>query len=133
MSSRAPVGYLALAAVEVCINQGFIAIKPNGTLSNYYVLNWLHANMPEIQSRASGTTFPEISKRNFRPIWAIVPTPSTLAAFDRMVGPLYEAIESNLKQADLLADLRDTLLPRLISGDLRVPVGLDSRKMKKPR
>ena len=62
LSSRAPVGYLALTKIPVAINQGYIALKCNKTLSNFYMLQWCKENLEEIKSRASGTTFLEISK-----------------------------------------------------------------------
>jgi len=73
LSSRAPVGYLAIAAMPVAINQGFIALKCNERASNYFMLNWCQTNMAEIESRATGTTFAEISKQNFRPISVVLP------------------------------------------------------------
>ena len=121
LSSRAPVGYLAIAQIPVCVNQGFIAMICDGKVSNYYVLNWAHANMPEIKRRASGTTFAEISKRNFRPIPALVPSQEVMTAFNTIVEPVYTKIRLNLEESRALAALRDTLLPRLISGELRVP------------
>jgi type I restriction enzyme S subunit len=121
LSSRAPVGYLAIAEIPVCVNQGFIAMICDGRVSNYYALNWTLANMPEIKRNAGGTTFAEISKRNFRPILALVPSPEVLTAFDTVVEPLYTKIRLNLEESRTLAALRDTLLPRLISGELRVP------------
>ena len=121
LSSRAPVGYLAIAQVPVCVNQGFIAMICNGPVSNYYVLNWAYANMPEIKRRAGGTTFAEISKRNFRPIPALVPSPEVVKAFDTITEPLYTKIALNLEESSTLAALRDTLLPKLISGELRIP------------
>jgi len=120
LSSRAPVGYLAIAQIPVCVNQGFIAMICDGKVSNYYVLNWAQAKMPEIKMRASGTTFAEISKRNFRPIPALVPPAEVIAAFDAVVEPLYTKIRVNLEESRTLAELRDTLLPKLISGELRV-------------
>lgn len=60
MSSRAPVGYLALSKIEVAINQGYIAILPNMKYSAEYLIQWCEANMAEIKGRASGTTFLEI-------------------------------------------------------------------------
>lgn len=57
MSSRAPVGYLALSKIEVAINQGYIAILPNMKYSAEYLIQWCEANMAEIKGRASGTTF----------------------------------------------------------------------------
>src|ERR1035441_9576792 len=64
LSSRAPVGYLAIAAMPVAINQGFIAMKCNERASHFFILNWCQVNMAEIESRATGTTFAEISKKN---------------------------------------------------------------------
>ena len=121
LSSRAPVGYLAIAQVPVCVNQGFIAMICDEEVSNYYVLNWAEANMSEIKRRASGTTFAEISKRNFRPIPALVPSKEVMVAFDTVVEPVYTKIRLNLEESCTLAALRDALLPKLISGELCVP------------
>ena len=49
MSSRAPVGYLALSKIEVAINQGYIAILPNMKYSAEYLIQWCEANMAEIK------------------------------------------------------------------------------------
>ena len=80
MSSRAPVGYLAIAGVPTAINQGFIAMVCDGPLPPTYVLNWAFASMDTIKAHASGTTFPEISKKNFRPLPVVVPPPDVIAA-----------------------------------------------------
>jgi len=119
LSSRAPVGYLALTEAPVCINQGFIAMICNGPVSNYYMLNWADAHLQIIKGRASGTTFAEISKRNFRKILVLVPDPRIMQVFDSSVAPLYEKITQGMHESRTLAELRDTLLPRLISGQLR--------------
>ena len=76
--------------------------------------------MPEIESRAIGTTFAEISKQNFRPIRVVLPTKNLMQAFTSKVEPLYDQITANLKQSQTLAALRDTLLPKLLSGELSV-------------
>ena len=59
--------------MPVAINQGFIALKCNERASNFFMLNWCQTNMAEIESRATGTTFAEISKQNFRPIRVVLP------------------------------------------------------------
>jgi len=120
LSSRAPVGYLAIAAMPVAINQGFIAMKCNDSASNFFMLNWCLTNMAEIESRATGTTFAEISKQNFRPIRVVLPPKELMAAFTAKVAPLYAQITANLHQSRTLATLRDTLLPKLLSGELSV-------------
>jgi type I restriction enzyme S subunit len=120
MSSRAPVGYLAISAISVAINQGFIAMKCNERAPNYFMLNWCQHNMHEIEGRATGTTFAEISKQNFRPILMVLPTQDIMTAFSEWVAPLYDQITANLRQSRTLATLRDTLLPKLLSGELSV-------------
>ena len=120
LSSRAPVGYLAIAAMPVAINQGFIAIKCNERASNFFMLIWCQTNMAEIESRATGTTFAEISKQNFRPILAVLPPKELMATFTEKVSPLYAEISANIYQSRTLAILRDALLPRLLSGELNL-------------
>lgn len=116
LSSRAPVGYLAISAIPVAINQGFIAMKCNDRASNYFMLNWCQTNMAEIKNRATGTTFPEISKNSFRPISVILPPKALMAEYTAKVAPLYAQVTANLNQSRTLAKLRDTLLPSLLSG-----------------
>jgi type I restriction enzyme S subunit len=106
--------------MPVAINQGFIAMKGNERASNYFMLNWCRSNMTEIESRASGTTFAEISKQNFRPIPVVLPPRELMATFTSMMAPLYAQIVVNVRQSRTLASLRDALLPKLLSGEFRV-------------
>ena len=122
LSSRAPVGYTVLAKVPVAVNQGFIAMICDGPLPPHYVLHWTRSVLDEIKSRASGTTFPEISKAAFRPIPAILPTPEVLKEFEHFAKSLFDLIEANVRQSRQLSQLRDYLLPRLLSGSVRVRV-----------
>ena len=120
LSSRAPIGYLAIAEVPTAINQGFIAMKCDGALPNVFVLFWCRENMDVILGNANGSTFQEISKSNFRPIPVVVPQESILNAFRERTEPLYRHIVENERESRILAQLRDTLLPKLISGELRI-------------
>lgn len=121
MSSRAPIGYLAIAQTPIAINQGYIAMPPGGTLPPIYMLYWCRQNIDAIKSHANGSTFMEISKKAFRPLPALVPQAEVLARFVAVAGTLFNRLVENEKQALALATLRDTLLPRLISGKLRLP------------
>ncbi len=121
LSSRAPIGYLGVAAVPVSVNQGVIAMICDGDLPNLYVLHWTAANMALIKSRAGGTTFAEISKKNFRPIPALVPDRCVLDAFMADLASLYERITLNVRQNRRLAGFRDTLLPKLLCGEIELP------------
>ena len=120
LSSRAPIGYLAVAEIPVAINQGFIAMVPKTGTPNLYLLLWASVAHDEIVSRANGSTFLEISKANFRPIPIVAPSDCVMHEFEQLARPLYERIVNNVRQSRTLTALRDTLLPKLISGELRV-------------
>jgi len=128
LSSRAPIGYLAIAEIPVAINQGFIGMICDGALPNHYVRLWTKQNKDAIESRANGTTFMEISKGNFRPLPIIVPPQPLLDAFQVQVDLLHRRVVSNLLESRTLATLRDTLLPKLLSGELRVPLNKSNKE-----
>jgi len=120
LSSRAPIGYLAIAEVPVAINQGFIAMKPDSGISNLFLLRWASTAHDEIVSYANGSTFLEISKSSFRPIHIVVPAASVMSHFDLVSRPMNRSEVEQERESRALAALRDTLLPKLISGEIRV-------------
>jgi type I restriction enzyme S subunit len=120
LSSRAPIGYLAISEMPTAVNQGFVAMVCKGRLPNYYVLQWAREAMDEIISRAGGTTFAEVSRASFRPIRVLVPDQPVLRAYVEVVRPLYEKIVSNVQESRALSTVRDALLPKLLSGEVRV-------------
>jgi type I restriction enzyme S subunit len=121
LSSRAPIGYLAINRMPVAINQGFIGMVCDGPLPPSYVLRWTESQLETIKGRAGGTTFPEISKGAFRPLPVLVPSSGAVNAFERRAAPLMERVAANEVESKTLAATRDLLLPRLLSGELRVP------------
>jgi type I restriction enzyme S subunit len=121
LSSRAPIGYLAIAHIPTAINQGFIAMLPGGKLPPSYLLFWTKLSMDAIKQKANGSTFMEISKSAFRPMELVVAPPQVVSEFDSIGKPLLDRIAENEKTRRQLAEIRDTLLPRLISGKLRLP------------
>lgn len=121
MSSRAPIGYLAISNIPVSVNQGVIAMLPNALFGPLYLLSWAKFNMGNIIDRANGSTFLEISKKNFRPIPFLVPNSSACQAFNKEAEAILEKILLLSEQNISLTNLRDTLLPKLLSGQLRIP------------
>ena len=121
MSSRAPIGYLAIAEVPLAVNQGVIAMIPKAGVPSAFLLRWAEASQEDIVSRANGSTFLEISKGNFRSIPVLDSGGALLREFGRIAGPLHERTANIARESRTLAALRDTLLPKLISGELRIP------------
>ncbi len=120
LSSRAPIGYRAITAIPVAINQGFIGLRCSRSAGPEFIYLWLGANMDSIHARANGSTFMEISKASFRPIPLILPSEPIMAGFVALVRPMFERIRANQEETHTLTALRDLLLPRLISGQLRL-------------
>ncbi len=121
MSSRAPIGYLAISNVPVSVNQGIIAMLPNTCFGSMYLLNWARFNMSAILDRANGSTFLEISKKNFREIPLAVPPRDIAHYFNDHAQSIFNKLLLLSKQTRQLSTLRDVLLPKLLSGELRVP------------
>ncbi|SFE57584.1 restriction endonuclease subunit S [Nitrosomonas sp. Nm166] len=118
MSSRAPVGYLAQTKIPVAINQGYIAMKCNGRLPPEYVLLWADSVMDEIKQRATGSTFAEISKKSFRPISIIVPNDNILSEFEKQSKIIFTKIAESTSESMILSEIRNSLLPKLLSGEI---------------
>lgn len=120
MSSRAPVGYLAITKIPTAINQGYIAVTKTKRLSQEFVLYWLDSNIDIIKSLSGGTTFAEISKKTFRTIPIIVPDSQAVDLSSKIIRSNLEKISENIEECRQLENLRDYLLPKLISGELEV-------------
>jgi len=120
LSSRAPIGYLAITEIETAINQGYIAINCINNYSNLFMLYWLRQNMDAVIARANGSTFLEISKSNFKEIDILIPLNQIHDQFIGAVNSMFQILVSNQKETVKLEKLRDTLLPKLISGELTV-------------
>ena len=120
LSSRAPIGYLAIAEVPTAVNQGFIALVCKKRLPNVYVLFWCYENLDYIKGISGGSTFAEISKKAFRPVPVTIPSEEVLTAYENIVRTLYDRIVVNTKESASLAQTRDLLLPKLMSGKIRV-------------
>lgn len=120
LSSRAPIGYLAIAKVPTAINQGFVAMVCDRVIGPCFAYLWAGQNLDVIKSRSNGSTFQEISKGSFKGISLIAPPAPVADCFEQIVRPMFDRIALNAHQSRTLAALRDLLLPKLMSGEVRV-------------
>lgn len=119
-SSRAPIGYIAIAGGDVTTNQGFKSVVPKANIGTAYVYFFLKHNLPIIEGMASGSTFKEVSGSTMKRVPAMIPDSETLTRFTDFCAPLFAQQRVLEAQNRELAALRDSLLPRLMSGEIDV-------------
>jgi type I restriction enzyme S subunit len=120
MTSRATIGVTAINTREACTNQGFITCIPNDRLSLYHIYFWIQDNLEKITSIASGATYKEINRTEFRSLPIVMPKDEIERIFLKMFAPIGKQIEVLLAKTANLRQTRDLLLPKLISGELDV-------------
>ena len=119
-SSRAPIGYIAIAQNEVTTNQGFKSVIPNENIGTAYVYFLLKNLLPTIEGMASGSTFKEISGAAMRSVPTVIPDADTIQLFSNLCEPIFKEQEVLESENKYLSALRDTLLQKLMSGELDV-------------
>lgn len=119
-SSRAPIGYIAIAAGEVTTNQGFKSVVPKSEIGTPFVYFFLKNSLPVIEGMASGSTFKEVSGSTMKNVPAVIPDAKTLARFSDFCAPIFAQQRILEEQNQSLAALRDNLLLKLMSGELDV-------------
>jgi type I restriction enzyme S subunit len=113
MTSRATVGKLAINVNEATTNQGFITIIPTQELSVIYLYCWINTQIEEIVNLASGSTFLEISKSDFRNLNIVIPEHEINLKFKKSVEPIFELIKIKTKENKKLTELKELLFSRL--------------------
>jgi type I restriction enzyme S subunit len=120
ISARGTVGKLALLGRPMAMNQSCYGIRPRNGYGDNFTYFCLRDKVDELSQSTHGTVFDTITRDTFKVVDAVIPPESVTRKFDEAVRPFLGRILSNLLECKALADLRDTLLPKLISGELRV-------------
>ena len=120
MSSRAPIGYLAVARNPVTTNQGFKSFIPNRGFCSEFVYFTLRHYMKAIEQNASGSTFKEVSASTLKMIRVHLPPVAVVEAFSGFSSPLASQQSTLEQQNEELTQLRDWLLPMLMNGQVTV-------------
>ena len=124
ISVRAPVGEQNMANEECCIGRGVAAIRYKANISFYsYTFYKVKSLMSDIkQFNETGTVFGSISKTDLENIEIIIPDLESIKRFQSIAKPIDEKIMGTTIQIRTLTSLRDTLLPKLMSGEVRVEI-----------
>ena len=120
VSVRAPVGDINMALERCCIGRGVASIRhKSGALSfTFYAMREEENQFAHFES--DGTIFGSIGKKDFHALRLVLPPPDVIEAFESFAAPLDERVKTNESEMGSLIGLRDTLLPRLMSGKLRI-------------
>lgn len=118
-TSRAPIGYISIAQNDICTNQGFKSVVPKlaGTAFIYF---FLKLATKDIENKATGSTFKEASGSLMKSLPIVISPKSVYTQFENLVEPIFHKQEILEQESHHLAELRDTLLPRLMSGEIEV-------------
>lgn len=119
-SSRAPIGYIAIASGKVTTNQGFKSVVPKPEIGTAFVYYFLKHNLPIIEGMASGSTFKEVSGSIMRNVPVVIPDAEILAKFGEFCDSIFVQQKILEEQNQSLASLRDVLLHKSMSGTLDV-------------
>lgn len=120
MTSRATIGAFAITQIPTAVNQGFIVVQPSDPALDYWIFHEMRSRVDEFISMANGATFLELSRGNFKKFKVRLASDSVMSGFSERARPLHDSARMSLLENTKLAATRDTLLPQLMSGKLRV-------------
>jgi type I restriction enzyme S subunit len=121
ISARGTVGRLALTALPMAMNQSCYGVQGKNGAGDLFVYFMLHHAVEELQQRTHGSVFDTITRQTFEVLNRVRPSREIVQAFEDAVAPYLHLMRSNLFENRGLARIRETLLPRLMSGKIRVP------------
>lgn len=120
ITARGTVGKTAIPMRPMAMNQSCYALKPKASLYFYYSFLNIEDAINKIKQNANGGVFDAIVVDTFKQIDVLVPDKQIQLQFENLVQPMFEQIKNLLKQNEHLLELKHTLLPRLMSGELDV-------------
>ena len=118
-SSRAPIGYISIAENELTTNQGFKSVVPVKAGTCFLYL-YLKENTKAIEAQATGSTFKEASGSLMKSLCVVIPPDSVFDYFEKTAFPFFSTQANVEREISILSKARDFLLPRLMSGELKI-------------
>ena len=120
ITARGTVGRLACLGLPMAMNQTCYGIRGAHGYPNYFTYWNIRTAVDELQSRTHGTIFDTITRQTFKLVEIALPPPEVAQAFEGIIKPVMVHILNNLKESHALVVQRDTLLPKLVSGEVRI-------------
>lgn len=120
ISARGTVGNLAIAGQEMTFNQSCYGLCRNGTPGSCFIFLAAQHMVNTLQSIAHGSVFSTITRSTFDAILFPRPSDEVLQSFETLVTPIFAKIKANVVETRTLTQTRDLLLPKLMSGEIRI-------------
>ncbi|HCE2001894.1 TPA: restriction endonuclease subunit S [Vibrio parahaemolyticus] len=120
ISVRAPVGDKNMAAIDCCIGRGVAAIKHKSDSRSFTYAFMSHIEKKLGDSGSSGTVFSSINQKELKKVSFVAPPQELIEAFHKIVDPIDQKVEVLSAEIESLSSLRDTLLPKLLSGEIEL-------------
>ena len=114
----ATLGQVSITEIECCANQSVVAIPASEQFPTEFIYPWIEENIEKLIASQTGGAQQHISKGNVEDLVLLCPDGRVVAAYQTKAKPLFDQIAANCFQSRTLATLRDTLLPKLLSGEL---------------
>ncbi|PRY03667.1 type I restriction enzyme S subunit [Pontibacter ummariensis] len=120
ITARGTVGKICIATSEMTISQSNYALKAKGESADFVLFQIIQHQIEELQRNSYGTVFDTITTNTLRDIKITIPAQDIVLALEEKLKLLYMKILSNLKENIILSKTRDSLLPKLMSGEIDV-------------
>lgn len=120
ITARGTVGKVAFLGVPTAMNQSCYGIRGRSHWGQRFTYFLIRQMVEELKAKAHGSVFDTITRDTFKMIWFPEPLPKIAQVFEEFTNPILDKIKANVEQNQTLADLRDTLLPKLMSGEIRL-------------
>lgn len=120
MSVRAPVGDLNVAYADCCIGRGLAAIHSKFKCQSFVLYTMFFLKKQLDVFNGEGTVFGSINRKSLNEMPILIPSDEKVDEFERMVAPMDAAIRNNYDELCRLEQIRDSLLPKLMSGEIDV-------------
>jgi type I restriction enzyme S subunit len=111
-----------LYSTDTCANQSVIGIIENKNIPSEYIYLWIKHKIIGLISHQTGGAQQHINKNNVNELDILLPDDSLILKFKEVMKPIFKNISINCFEFQNLSQIRDSLLPRLMSGRIRVPV-----------
>ena len=119
----ATLGAVSLLEIDTCANQSVIGIYQNENVPYSFIYSTIKNSIEDIIGRQTGGAQQHINKNDVNTFKIILPDISTLKSYHCYTDEVFNEIANRLFQNDKLVEIRDTLLPKLMSGEIKVPIG----------